>query len=103
VRSAGHQPRAKARRADAEQRLRRYQTAIAADVDPVALVEAINQRCRPLDGLGAEHAIVLCAGPWTRPGWPRWPRPGRCWTGSTGPTGPGSQTRRTGTGRGRLQ
>jgi hypothetical protein len=34
---------AKARRADAEQRLRRFHAAIAAGVDPEALVEAINQ------------------------------------------------------------
>ena len=34
---------AKARRADADQRLRRYQAAIAAGVDPTAMVEAINQ------------------------------------------------------------
>ncbi len=34
---------AKARRADADQRLRRYHAAIAAGVDPEAMVEAINQ------------------------------------------------------------
>jgi hypothetical protein len=34
---------AKARRADAEQRLRRHLTSIAAGVEPAALVETINQ------------------------------------------------------------
>ena len=30
--------------------------------------EQFAQRCRALDGLGVEHAIVLCAGPWTAAG-----------------------------------
>jgi hypothetical protein len=34
---------AKARRADADQRVRRFQTAIAAGVDPASMVDAINQ------------------------------------------------------------
>jgi hypothetical protein len=45
--------------------------------------EQFAQRCRALDGQGVEHAIVLCAGPWTAAGWPRCPRPGHCWTGPT--------------------
>jgi hypothetical protein len=27
--------------------------------------EQFAQRCRALDGLGVEQALVLCAGPWT--------------------------------------
>lgn len=41
--SAGGAEVAKARRADAEQRLRRHREAIEAGIDPLALVEAVNQ------------------------------------------------------------
>lgn len=45
---------AKARRADADQRLRRYQEAIAAGIDPSALVDAVNQAKAERDAAQAE-------------------------------------------------
>jgi len=39
-------------------------TRLGADETP----EAFAERCRALAGLGIEHAIVLCAGPWTAAG-----------------------------------
>ena len=50
---------AKARRADADQRLRRYRAATAAGVEPEAMVEAINQAQAEIDS--APTSAVLTA------------------------------------------
>ena len=41
---------------------------VSTRIGPDESAEEFAQRCRALAGLGIEHAVVLCAGPWTEAG-----------------------------------